>query len=211
MTAEIAAIVFDLGGVVFDSPLDEIALFEAELGLVSGVVNRTVHQSGPGGAWARHERGELGRGAFLDLFATELAQAGAVVDTAALMDRIDRSITARPAMIRAIRTLRHTGLAVAAMTNNWAPFPADGIRLEFDVFIESVAEGVRKPEPEIYRRCLARLGVNAARTVMLDDLGPNLKPARELGMTTVKVTDSNQALKALESLTGLRLHTVGSA
>jgi putative hydrolase of the HAD superfamily len=205
MTAAPAAVIFDLGGVVFESPLAEIARYEAEFDLPSGVVNRTVHDSGPGGAWARHERGELDRATFLDVFAHELAGAGAVVDTTGLMSRIDRSIAARPVMVDAVRTLRTAGLVVAAVTNNWTPFPAEGIRLEFDVFVESVVEGVRKPEPEIYRRCLERLGVEADRVVMLDDLGPNLKPARALGMATIKVTDSSQALRELEAITGVRL------
>ncbi len=211
MTAVPAAVIFDLGGVVFDSPLHEIARYEAELALPPGVVNRTVHESGPDGAWARHERGEADRATFLGLFAHELARAGVFVDTHDLMSRIDRSIAPRPVMVDAVRTLRASGMAVAAITNNWAPFPAEGIRQEFDVFVESVAEGVRKPEPEIYRRCLERLGVEPGRTVMLDDLGPNLKPARHMGMATIKVTDTDQALQALEALTGLRFARVGSA
>lgn len=204
MTAPPAAVVFDLGGVVFESPLDEIARYEAEFDLHPGIVNSTVHGSGRSGAWARHERGEVDRATFLELFARELAQAGAAVDTEALMQRIDRSIAPRPVMIDAVRTLRTAGLAVAAITNNWTPFPDEGIRLEFDVFVESVMEGVRKPEAEIYRRCLERLGVEAGRVVMLDDLGPNLKPARQMGMITIKVIDTDQALQALEALTGLR-------
>jgi putative hydrolase of the HAD superfamily len=207
MTAAPAAVIFDLGGVVFESPLDEISRYESEFGLPPGVVNRTVHDSGPTGAWACHERGEVDRATFLRLFAQELATAGAVVDTDDLMSRIDRSIAPRPIMVDAVRTLRTAGLAVAAITNNWAPFPAGGIRLEFDVFVESVTEGVRKPEPEIYRRCLERLGVDAESAVMLDDLGPNLKPARQLGMTTIKVIETGQALEALEALTGLRFVT----
>ncbi|MGF1667952.1 MAG: HAD family hydrolase [Acidimicrobiia bacterium] len=211
MTAAPAAVIFDLGGVVFESPLDEIARYEAEFDLAPGVVNRTVHHSGQAGAWARHERGEVDRVTFLGLFEGELAQAGAVVDAEALMHRIDRSITPRPVMVAAVRTLRTAGRSVAAVTNNWTPFPAGGIRLEFDVFVESVAEGVRKPEPEIYRRCLQRLGVEAAQAVMLDDLGPNLKPARQMGMATIKVTETGQALRDLEAITGVRFAGVSSA
>jgi putative hydrolase of the HAD superfamily len=211
VTAAPAAVIFDLGGVVFDSPLAEIARFEAESNIPSGVVNRTVHDSGPDGAWARHERGELDRTTFLGLLAGELARSGVVVDTEALMERIDRSIRPRPVMVDSVRALRTAGLAVAAITNNWSPFPAGGIRLEFDVFVESVTEGVRKPEPEIYRRCLERLGIEAGRVVMLDDLGPNLKPARQMGMTTIKVTTTDQALGELAALTGLSLGAPSSA
>lgn len=208
--APVEAVVFDLGGVVLDSPLHEIARFEEEHRLQAGIVNRTVFGAGAGGAWARYERGELVRPEFLPLLAAELAVAGATVDTAELMSRIDASIRPRPAMIRAIRLLRGAGISTAAITNNWEPFPAGGLRDEFDVFLESVTEGVRKPEPEIYRRCLDRLDVAPSRAVMLDDLGPNLKPALELGMHTIKVGDAATALEELSRLVGIELTATGA-
>ena len=44
-----------------------------------------------------------------------------------------------------------------------------------------------------------------ARTAFLDDIGRNLKPARELGMTTIKVDDPDQALRELGALLGFAL------
>ena len=41
--------------------------------------------------------------------------------------------------------------------------------------------------------------------MFLDDLGVNLKPARQLGMHTIKVTDPDVALHELGELTGLSL------
>jgi putative hydrolase of the HAD superfamily len=49
------------------------------------------------------------------------------------------------------------------------------------------------------------LAVDPKHCVYLDDLGVNLKPAREMGMTTIKVRDAAQALTELESATGLTL------
>ncbi|NIQ52893.1 MAG: HAD family hydrolase, partial [Gemmatimonadetes bacterium] len=128
-----AAVVLDLGGVVLDSPLDVIAAYEAETGLPAGIVNRTVAASGPGGSWARHERGELDRRTFLEAFAAELRAAGAEVDTAELMRRVDGWIRVRPRMLEAIRRLRAAGFAVAAVTNNWEPFAGGPLPSEFDV------------------------------------------------------------------------------
>ncbi len=199
------AIIFDLGGVVLDSPLDAIAEFESDAGLPAGLVNRTVVNAGPGGAWAAHERGELTGDDFLAAFAAEFAVAGHQIDTRMLMERIDRSIHPRPSMLRAVRDLSSAGYAVAAITNNWHPFGPSPIVGYFDVFLESVIEGVRKPEPAIYRRCLDRLGTPAEACVMLDDLGPNLKPARQMGMTTIKVTSAQQALHELGQLLGMDL------
>ena len=75
----------------------------------------------------------------------------------------------------------------------------------FDIVVESWLEGVRKPEPEIYRRTLARLGVAAREAVMLDDIGVNLKTALNMGMATIKVTDPIVALEELEALVGVSL------
>ncbi len=73
----------------------------------------------------------------------------------------------------------------------------------FDVVIESSVEGVRKPDPEIYRIALSRMAVKADECVFLDDLGINLKPARALGIQTIKVLAVDQALEELARHTGI--------
>ena len=80
----------------------------------------------------------------------------------------------------------------------------------FEVIVESSIEGVRKPDPAIYRIACERLGVAPARAVFLDDLGINLKPARAMGMRTIKVLNEDQALTELSEVTGLRFECVGS-
>jgi putative hydrolase of the HAD superfamily len=75
----------------------------------------------------------------------------------------------------------------------------------FDHVIESAKIGLRKPDPRIYRMMVDTLGVDPRRCVYLDDLGVNLKPAREMGMTTIKVLNASQALAELEATTGLSL------
>ncbi len=197
------AVVFDLGGVVLDSPMHVIADYERENGIEPGSINRIVFSGGPDGAWARHERGEVRHGDFLREFADELARNGLRVETGALMERIEAGFRTRPQMVRAIERIRSEGLSAAAITNNWTPFPKGGLPALFDVFLESVVEGVRKPERLIYQRCVDRLGLQASRMVMLDDLGPNLKPARAMGMTTIKVMDPDRALADLSQLIGV--------
>jgi putative hydrolase of the HAD superfamily len=75
----------------------------------------------------------------------------------------------------------------------------------FDHVIESAKIGLRKPDPRIYTMMTDKLSVDPKNCVYLDDLGVNLKPARELGMTTIKVTSAAQALAELEAATGLKL------
>ncbi len=64
---------------------------------------------------------------------------------------------------------------------------------------------MRKPDPKIYRMMVKALGVDPERCIYLDDLGINLKPAREMGMATIKVVGAKQALMELEAATGLSL------
>ena len=189
--------VFDLGGVVLDSPMAAIAEFERTSGMEPGTVNRLVAESGATGAWARHERGEIERKEFLRAFQDEFAEQGHDVDTAALLASVDDSIRPRSSVMAEIDRLRAGGIRVAALTNNWTPFADHPIVAHFDVVVESVVEGTRKPEPRIYQICFERLGVEPAQCVMFDDLGPNLKTARSMGATTVKVTEPAEVVAAI--------------
>ena len=111
----------------------------------------------------------------------------------------------RPEMIQAIRRLRKHGYLVAALTNNWlledggTSTGLDLLKAEFDVFMESSRAGVAKPDPKIYEMALRELGVRAEEAVFLDDIGRNLKPARQMGMTTIKVTSVENALEQLNN------------
>jgi putative hydrolase of the HAD superfamily len=206
--AELRAVIFDLGGVVMGSPLHAIADYERELGIPSGFVNRQVVATGAGGAWSRLERGEVALDAFYPLFDAECAAAGHVLSGRTMMQRIGVAAQPRPRMLAAIRAIRARGLGTAALTNNWigdGTQQRDWLGTHFDVVVESAVEGLRKPDPRIYRVALDRLGVEAPATVFLDDIGRNLKPARELGMTTIKVEDEAQALLELTETLGFPL------
>ena len=113
-------------------------------------------------------------------------------------------------MIEAIRRLRRSDLKVAALTNNWVTDAGYDERLrplrdEFHVFVESCKVRMRKPDPRIYELACAELGVSASSAVFLDDIGSNLKAARALGMTTIKVNDAESALRELGDKVGLEL------
>ncbi len=81
---------------------------------------------------------------------------------------------------------------------------ADVLQL-FDVVVESRRTGVRKPDPRFYELACEALTIEPKQAVFLDDLGINLKPARDMGMATIKVEDPVAALRALEEITGLSL------
>ena len=205
------AVIFDLGGVVLDSPLHAIARYERSAGIPDGFVNRLIVAKGEAGAWSRLERGELSMERFVVEFDRECAQAGQPVSAAAMMAEMRRGSSGpRPRMLAAIRTIRERGLKVGALTNNWvsdAPRAGEAAPLRdlFHVFVESSVVGLRKPDPRIYAHACAELCVEPAEAVFLDDIGRNLKPARALGMHTIKVDEPDEALAELEVALGFAL------
>ena len=194
------ALIFDLGGVVLGSPLEVIADYERENRIPDGTINRHVASLVDGGAWGMHERGEIDFAGFCDRFEAELASAGIVVDPAVLLARIATFASARPAVLDEIRRLRSAGYKVCALTNSWESLPTSDHADHFDLLIESWREGVRKPDREIFARTLERLGVGASDALMIDDLGPNLKVAREMGMETFKASDEAALIAFLRTL-----------
>jgi len=196
---------------VYPSPFEAFDAYDVDAGLDSGTVRALIKTSSETGAWAALERGELAMDEFFGLLELEAAAAGFELDGARLMTLIGRGFGPRPAMTRAITRIREAGLRTAALTNNW-PRPADGVAavngdgLGFDVVIESAVVGLRKPDLRIYELVLTELDVDAGATVFLDDLGINLKPARALGMTTIKVTDPDDALAELAATLGIEVH-----
>jgi putative hydrolase of the HAD superfamily len=213
VSATVSAVVFDLGGVITESPMLAFAAYEREAGLPEGLIRRLNSTDPDVNAWARYERNELDVEGFVDTFEAEALAAGHRVDARRVLAALSGEL--RPEMVAAVRTLREAGLPLGMLSNNVAPMERTGRLAElldlFDAVVESSVEGVRKPEPEIYRRALTRLSEAVGRELAfadcayLDDLGINLKPARALGMHTVKVVDPADALAELSALTGVPL------
>jgi putative hydrolase of the HAD superfamily len=213
----VSAVVFDLGGVITESPMVAFAAYEAEAGLPEGLIRRLNSTDPDTNAWARFERNELDVEGFVDTFEAEALAAGHRVDARRVLAALSGEV--RPEMVGAVRRLRAAGLPLAMLSNNVAPMARTGPLAElldlFDAVVESSLEGVRKPEPEIYRRALDRLNEAVGRDLdftdcaYLDDLGINLKPARALGMHTIKVVDPAAALAELSALVGFPLTGTG--
>lgn len=208
----IRAVVFDLGGVVLGSPLQAIAAYEREHGIAENFVNRVVAETAPHGAWSRLERGEIDMAQFVGDFEAECEQAGARIDARAMFAAMAAIARPRTTMLEAIARIRRRGLKTAALTNNWAPEgdapsepEAPVLSDLFDVFVESSVEGLRKPDPRIYQLVCERMQIPPSETAFLDDIGSNLKPARALGMTTIRVGEPEPALRELEEVLGFSL------
>ena len=209
------AVLFDFGGVLSDSPFEAFARYEAEQGLPAGFIRSLNAANHHDNAWARFERDEVDFDEFCALFEAEAIAAGGRVEGAALFATFTGEL--RPAMVDAVRRC-HERYKTALLTNNFVTPLATGERGEslrpvlelFDVVVESSVVGIRKPDPRFYELACDLLGVSPARAVFLDDLGVNLKPARAMGMTTIKVTGTDDALAQLEAVLGIGLPVGGA-
>ena len=215
MRQGIEAVLWDIGGVLTASPFEAFNQFEAANGLPRDFI-RGINATNPEtNAWAQFESNQVDVDVFDALFRAEAAALGHPVNGKRVLEIL--SGAPRPRMIEALRSCKRR-FRVGAITNNMKPtgegpppvedperamVMQDAMSL-FEVIVESSVEGVRKPDPAIYRIACERLGVEPARTVFLDDLGINLKPARAMGMHTIKVLDEDQALAELSEVTGLR-------
>jgi putative hydrolase of the HAD superfamily len=211
--AVVGAVVFDLGGVLTESPISAFTAYEAEAGLPEGLIVAINSTDPHTNAWARFERNELDVAGFSAAFEAEAAAAGYRVDASRVLEALRGEL--RPSMVEAVRRLRTAGMPLGMVSNNVAPMERTGPLGEvlglFDTVVESSVEGVRKPEPEIYELTVARLSEAVGRSLTpsdcgyLDDLGINLKPARALGMHTIKVVEPAAALAELSALVGFPL------
>lgn len=192
-----AAVLFDFGGVVIPGPFEAFAAIARERGVSPDAVREINSRNPDTNAWARAERGELDADGFAAGFEREAREAGHELYGQDVLDVLtamtpDRE-RAYPDMVDAIERCRAAGCRVGLITNNIASLAeepsAAWVFERFDAVVESSVVGARKPEPRIYELALAALGAEAERTVMLDDLGINLRPARAMGMRTLKVVD----------------------
>ncbi|PPQ19848.1 HAD family hydrolase [Bradyrhizobium sp. AC87j1] len=204
--------IFDFGGVLTSSPFEAFARFETERGLPVDIIRRTNATNHLENAWAKFERAEVDIDTFDELFATESLALGAEVRGRDVLPLLQGDL--RPEMVEALKRIK-AQFKTGCITNN---LPANAIgsmtgrslyiaevMVLFDHVIESAKIGLRKPDPRIYRLMVETLKVDPNNCVYLDDLGVNLKPAREMGMTTIKVTSGAQAIAELEAATGLQL------
>ena len=213
MTASgIKAAFFDFGGVILSSPFEAFNRYEAAQGLPKDLI-RSINSTNPDtNAWARFERSEVSFDEFCDLFESEARELGHDLAARDIMPLLAGEI--RPAMVEAVRRCAER-LKTAVLTNNWVSFDdfptasraagRDEVLGMFDAVIESSKVGVRKPDQRFYEIACDAVGVQPHECVFLDDLGVNLKPAKAMGMTTIKVLDAEQAIRDLEKVVGFPL------
>ena len=210
----IEAILWDFGGVLTTSPFEVFNRFEAAHYLPKDFIRRVNSTNPSTNAWAQFESNAITAEQFDQLFERESESLGHPVQGARVLELLSGEL--RPRMVSVLKKCKEH-FKVGCITNNMksgeGPSMAkdeakaaasQSVMTLFDVIVESSVEGVRKPNPRIYEIACDRMGVGPDGCVFLDDLGINLKPAKALGMTTIKVIEEDQAIKDLEKATGIR-------
>jgi putative hydrolase of the HAD superfamily len=211
----VEAVLWDFGGVLTTSPFEAFNRYEAGRGLPRDFI-RTVNATNPdANAWALFERAEIGADEFDARFLVESTALGHPVRGADVLPLLSGDI--RPRMVDALDACA-ARFKVGCITNNVRTGAGAGMAASmekagavsdvmerFHHVIESSKLGIRKPDPRIYALMCEALDVDPRSCVYLDDLGVNLKPAREMGMATIKVMSEAQALAELREATGLDL------
>ncbi len=211
----IKAVIWDFGGVITSSPFEAFNVYEAERGLPKDFI-RSINATNPlDNAWAKFESSRVSLDEFDKLFLAEAQERGHDVPGKHIIALLSGDV--RPQMVEALRRIK-TRLKIGCITNNVKAGEGAGMARSvdkaaavaevmemFEVVIESSKVGVRKPDPAIYQMACEALAIEPSEAVYLDDLGINLKPARALGMTTIKVIDPDDALAELEAAVGFSL------
>lgn len=209
----VEAVIWDFGGVFTTSPFDAFARYERERGLPPDIIRKINSINPDTNAWARIERSEVDAAMFDRLFREEAQALGHDIPGKDVLALLSGDL--RPAVVAAFFACK-ARFKVGCITNNAPTGKGAGMSsssekakqiaevfAQFDHVIESSKAGVRKPDPRIYAMMCDALGVRPGACVYLDDLGINLKPAREMGMLTIKVTSEAQLLADLSRAVGL--------
>jgi len=209
------AVLWDFGGVILSSPFEAFNRYEGEAGLPKDFIRSLNARNPDSNAWAKMERSEVSLEGFVALFEEEARQQGYTLDGWRILQALSGDI--RPQMVEALRRCK-AAFRVACITNNMKSGEGPGmarspekalavaeIMALFEHVVESSKLGLRKPDPRSYHHACELLDVPPQDCVYLDDLGINLKPARAMGMRTIKVGDPDQAIAELEAMVGIPL------
>lgn len=209
----IEAVLWDFGGVVTSSPFESFNRFEKEMDYPRDFI-RGINSTNPEtNAWALFESNQISVDEFDLAFEKESRAAGHSIPGKEVIKLLAGNV--RPRMIEVLKRCKQD-YKISCLTNNVRAGTGPGMSRSpenaaevaaamslFDHVLESSKEGMRKPQPEFYLLACERMGVEPERVVYLDDLGINLKPARQLGMTTIKVLSEEQAIKDLSDTLGI--------
>ena len=204
----IKAVLWDFGGVITTSPFEAFNRFEKAASLPLNFIRKINSTNPKTNAWAQLESSQISVEEFDLKFALEARELGHEVAGSQVLALLSGDL--RPEMVNALKIIK-SSRKIGCITNNVKSGEGPSMALNpdkaaqmnavmdlFDVVVESSKVGIRKPDPEIYKLACREMNIEPGEALFLDDLGINLKPARALGMSTIKVLNTEQALNDLE-------------
>ena len=212
----IKAVFWDFGGVITSSPFEAFNKYEKHNNLPSDFLRKVNSTNPDDNAWAKLERSEVNLDEFDLLFEKESKTLGYAIKGKEVIALLQGQV--RPEMLNALQRIKGN-LIQACLTNNIQSLKEeafdegnvsvagkhDEIMRLFDFVIESSKVNLRKPDPAFYKMACEKAKIEPSEAVFLDDLGINLKPARILGMETIKVINSKDALNELQKLVPIKI------
>ena len=186
--ADVDGVVFDFGGVMTASPMDDdwpVYAYCAKFGVDRAAVDR---------GWQRYRNlWDGGFISFAELYRRTFADAGATIDVAQLdvlwkIDAEDWFRTLRTDTLALMRRLKASGKKLGILSNMspesyerlFVPRCAEYCTL-LDAVVISGLEFLFKPEEPIYRLTERRMGLPPDRLIFLDDTEANVLAARAFG------------------------------
>ena len=202
----IKIVLWDFGGVLTESPIQNFYKYEKQNNLPLGTIIKINSQNKYENAWARLEKNKISIKEFSLLFSREAKELG--VDHSFDINKIIKclDVNLNTKMVNTFFKVKEK-IECACLTNNIQGNENFNINETFNNFkknfsyiFESSKLGVRKPEEKIYKYVIDKLNIAPENVLFIDDLGINLKPARMLGIHTYKVVSEKKTEEFLERL-----------
>jgi putative hydrolase of the HAD superfamily len=206
--SHVEAVISDFGGVLTTPLVEAFLHIQRESDIPLGAFGQAMSALATGeGAnpLFELETGRLREHDFRAALESELSrELGRKVELAGFGEAYFARLHPNRELLDYLRSLRERGVRLALLTNNvreWEPLwrpklPVDEL---FEVVVDSAFVGMRKPDPEIYRLTLERLGLGPEACVFVDDTDVNVATARELGMRAVWFRSNHQAIAEIEA------------
>lgn len=209
MTSDLAdgsrsGLLLDYGGVLTTHIFNSFAIYSERMGMEREAVHRHFREPGPGeDLLVAMEEGRISIPEFEERFGELLGVPG---PHEGLARRLQAEVTLEPLMVAAARAAHDAGIRTGLLSNSWGMdyYDAD-LLAAFDTLVISEQLGVRKPAERIYEIAVEQMAMPASELIFVDDLGVNLKPAKALGMATIKHTSPETTVSELERLLGVML------
>ena len=202
------AVIFDVGGVLVDSPFlaalrwaNEWDLPRSALEKLFGEYSRSVEPGEQPPMWHEVECGRVALAEFVE-------HMGLILGPQLPHDHKARGLTASdfdpfadvqpiPTMIELAEEIKSYGIRTAILTNNvreWRQW-RDRIPMElFDPVIDSCEVGLRKPDHAIYSLTCERMGLAPNDCLFLDDHPGNVAAALAVGLDALEVGEDFEAV-----------------